>query len=140
MRWEDGNRYGGVEDRRGVPMGVAGGGIGAIALGILGYVFFGINPLTIVTAGKYQINWGFLFTAAAAGTLREGRLILNAATIIGDVTRIPLTSNISIEGATEYLLGVGDTIGVQAFQNSGSAQAVLGIASYSPFITVRKVG
>ena len=31
-------------------MGLAGGGIGAIALGILGYVFFGINPLTVIDA------------------------------------------------------------------------------------------
>jgi predicted metalloprotease len=40
----------GVEDRR--HAGSAGGGIGAIALGILGYVFFGINPLVIMDAAN----------------------------------------------------------------------------------------
>lgn len=48
MDWERGDRYGNVEDRRGMPLGVAGGGIGALALGLLGYFFFGINPLAII--------------------------------------------------------------------------------------------
>jgi predicted metalloprotease len=48
MDWQRGDRYGNVEDRRGMPMGVAGGGIGALALGLLGYFFFGINPLAIM--------------------------------------------------------------------------------------------
>ena len=53
MRWEDGNRYGGVEDRRGMGgVGIAGGGIGAVALGLLGYFLFGINPLTIIDAAN----------------------------------------------------------------------------------------
>ena len=51
MRWEDGNRYGGVEDRRGMGgVGLAGGGLGAAALGLIGYFFFGINPLVIMDA------------------------------------------------------------------------------------------
>ena len=51
MRWEEGNRYGGVEDRRGMGgIGLAGGGLGAAALGLIGYFFFGINPLVIMDA------------------------------------------------------------------------------------------
>jgi predicted metalloprotease len=51
MDWERGDRYGDVEDRRGMPVGgLAGGGIGALALGLLGYMFFGINPLAIIDA------------------------------------------------------------------------------------------
>ena len=51
MRWDQGNRYGGVEDRRGMGgIGLAGGGIGAAALGLIGYLFFGINPLVIMDA------------------------------------------------------------------------------------------
>ena len=52
MEWEDGNRYGNVEDRRGMGGmrrgGVAGGGVGVIVLGIAGYLLFGINPFTIM--------------------------------------------------------------------------------------------
>ncbi len=52
MRWERGNRYGGVEDRRGMRSGgVAGGGIGLVAVALAGYFFFGINPLTILEVG-----------------------------------------------------------------------------------------
>jgi len=52
VRWERGNRYGGVEDRRGMRSGgVAGGGIGLIAVALAGYFFFGINPLTILDVG-----------------------------------------------------------------------------------------
>src|SRR5215471_8869437 len=53
MRWEGGNRYGGVEDRRGLGgAGIAGGGIGAVALGLIGYFVFGINPLLIIDAAN----------------------------------------------------------------------------------------
>ena len=53
MRWDQGNRYGGVEDRRGMGgVGLAGGGIGAAVLGLIGYFFFGINPLVIMDAAN----------------------------------------------------------------------------------------
>jgi hypothetical protein len=51
MEWEDGNRYGDVEDRRGIgPVHIAGGGIGAAVLGLIGYFAFGINPFVIMNA------------------------------------------------------------------------------------------
>ena len=47
MRWQGGRSGGGVEDRRGMGAGtVAGGGLGVAILGIIGYVFFGIDPST----------------------------------------------------------------------------------------------
>lgn len=54
MRWDRGNRYGGVEDRRGMRGGgvVGGGGIGLIAVALAGYFLFGINPLTILEVGN----------------------------------------------------------------------------------------
>jgi predicted metalloprotease len=53
MRWDQGNRYGGVEDRRGIGgIGLAGGGLGAAVLGLVGYFFFGINPLAIMDAAN----------------------------------------------------------------------------------------
>lgn len=45
MRWGGGRRGGGIEDRRGMGgVGIAGGGIGTIALALLGYFVFGIDP------------------------------------------------------------------------------------------------
>jgi len=53
MRWDQGNRYGDVEDRRGMGgVGLAGGGLGAAVLGLIGYFFFGINPLAIMDAAN----------------------------------------------------------------------------------------
>jgi predicted metalloprotease len=53
MRWDQGNRYGDVEDRRGMGgIGLAGGGLGAAVLGLIGYFFFGINPLAIMDAAN----------------------------------------------------------------------------------------
>ena len=51
MRWQGGNRYGDVEDRRGMgggglgPVHIGGGGLGLIAIGLVLYFVFGINPL-----------------------------------------------------------------------------------------------
>jgi len=51
MEWDQGNRYGNVEDRRGIGgIHIAGGGIGAAVLGLIGYFVFGINPLVIMDA------------------------------------------------------------------------------------------
>lgn len=45
MLWEGGRRGGGIEDRRGMGgVGVAGGGLGTMALALIGYFVFGINP------------------------------------------------------------------------------------------------
>ncbi len=47
MRWQGGQRGGGIEDRRGMGGGaVAGGGIGVAVLALIGYFVFGIDPST----------------------------------------------------------------------------------------------
>lgn len=48
MRWQGGQRGGGIEDRRGMGGGVAigGGGIGVLVLAAIGYFVFGIDPST----------------------------------------------------------------------------------------------
>ena len=48
MRWTGGRRGGGVEDRRGLSGGglAAGGGLGAIVIGLIGFFVLGINPST----------------------------------------------------------------------------------------------
>lgn len=48
MRWRGGRSGGGVEDRRGLSGGglAAGGGIGAVVIGLIGYFVLGINPQT----------------------------------------------------------------------------------------------
>jgi uncharacterized protein len=49
MRWDLGRRSDNVEDRRGMgmPVGIAGGGIGAVVLVVLG-LFFGVDPGVLV--------------------------------------------------------------------------------------------
>lgn len=47
MRWQGGQRGGGIEDRRGMSGGaVTGGGIGVLVLAAIGYFVFGIDPST----------------------------------------------------------------------------------------------
>jgi predicted metalloprotease len=54
MRWQTGNRYG-IEDRRGMRMGgmgpVGGGGLAVIAIALIGYFVFGVDPSTFLDAG-----------------------------------------------------------------------------------------
>jgi predicted metalloprotease len=57
MRWQGGRRYG-IEDRRGMGgVGLAGGGLGAAVLGLIGYFVFGIDPGLIMNAAN-QIGGG----------------------------------------------------------------------------------
>ena len=66
MRWEDGERGGNIEDRRGmrprISRGGGGVGIGAIAIVLIGYFVFGIDPATLINAvqdnGGYSQNIG----------------------------------------------------------------------------------
>jgi uncharacterized protein len=45
MQWEGGRRGGGIEDRRGLGGAkIAGGGIGTLAIALIGYFLFGIDP------------------------------------------------------------------------------------------------
>ena len=53
MDWERGSRRGNIEDRRGMRSGggggrMIGGSVGGLALGLIGYFLFGINPLVIM--------------------------------------------------------------------------------------------
>ena len=51
MEWEDGEREGNVEDRRGLhPVAVGGIGVGGLVLAAIGYFVFGINPATTLQA------------------------------------------------------------------------------------------
>jgi len=51
MEWEGGRRSGNIEDRRGLgPVGIAGGGVGAVVLAAIGYFVFGIDPRTTMEA------------------------------------------------------------------------------------------
>lgn len=51
MEWGGGRRQGNIEDRRGLgPVGMAGGGIGAVVLAVIGYFVFGVPPETTMNA------------------------------------------------------------------------------------------
>ena len=65
MRWMGGREGGGIEDRRGMGGGtLAGGGIGAVAIALIGYFVFGIDPFT-----TEQI----VSQMGGAGTQEEGK-------------------------------------------------------------------
>ncbi len=51
MEWEDGERGGNVEDRRGLgPVAAGGVGIGGLVLAAIGYFVFGVSPSTTLRA------------------------------------------------------------------------------------------
>lgn len=53
MEWEGGRRSGNIEDRRGLgPVGIAGGGIGAVVLAAISYFVFGIDPRTTMDVAQ----------------------------------------------------------------------------------------
>jgi len=56
MRWRGGKKYGGIEDRRGMRGGgVAGGGLGVIALGLIGYFVFGLDPNMVMQVANQVV-------------------------------------------------------------------------------------
>lgn len=79
------------------------------------------SRLTCQVAGIYQIT-GTVSLAAAAGSERIARLLLNGATLIGIQVVYPLSVDATaMQVTTLYALAVGDYIELQTWQNSGGA-------------------
>jgi predicted metalloprotease len=73
MRWKDGERGGNIEDRRGMRPGVAGGsiGIGGIAVVLIGYFVFGIDPSTLIGAMEQQGGGSYTQEAGTQGVPQD---------------------------------------------------------------------
>ena len=73
MRWQGGRRGGNIEDRRGLSAaGVGGIGLGGLALALIGYFVFGIDPSTTMsvvqgTGGQAEQQEGVRGTTQDAG-------------------------------------------------------------------------
>ncbi|MGE0093040.1 MAG: neutral zinc metallopeptidase [Alphaproteobacteria bacterium] len=87
MRWMGGRGGGGIEDRRGMGGGtLAGGGIGAIAIALIGYFIFGIDPFTTEQIVS-QIGGAGTQEEGKRGTPEDqaGRFVDVVATNVNDV-------------------------------------------------------
>ena len=80
MQWRMGRRSDNVEDRRGmgVPMGVAGGGIGTIIL-VLAALFFGFDPSVILQGGTRSTGRAGTRARAEQGRQRAAQVRLGGA-------------------------------------------------------------
>lgn len=87
MRWMGGRGGGGIEDRRGMGGGtLAGGGIGAIAIALIGYFVFGLDPFTTAQIAS-QIGGAGVQEQGKLGTPqdRAGRFVDVVSANINDV-------------------------------------------------------
>ncbi|WP_168076017.1 neutral zinc metallopeptidase [Caulobacter sp. SSI4214] len=78
MEWEDGRQEGNIEDRRGMgPVGVVGGGVGAVVLAAIGYFVFGIDPRATLQATQQLQEPAAVQQEGARGrvTDQEGRFV-----------------------------------------------------------------
>ncbi len=90
MQWEDGREGGGVEDRRGIGgsgIGIAGGGLGTLAIALVGYFVFGINPFVTEQVVSQFDNAGSSVEQGRPGTPgdREGRFVDVISANVNDV-------------------------------------------------------
>ncbi|MAT34650.1 MAG: flagellar biosynthesis protein FlgM [Ponticaulis sp.] len=87
MRWKGGRTSGGIEDRRGMKGGVAaGGGLGVIALALIGYFVFGVDPGTTMKVAS-QFGGAGTQEAGEMGTPEDdaGRFVDVVGTNANDV-------------------------------------------------------
>ena len=87
MRWEGGRSGGGIEDRRGMGGGaIAGGGLGTLAIALIGYFVFGIDPNT-TTQVLDQVQQSGPQTAGKTGTPEDpaGKFVDVISASINDV-------------------------------------------------------
>ncbi len=121
MEWGGGRRSGNIEDRRGVgPVGVAGGGVGAVVLAVVAYFVFGVDPQTTMNAveGVQQPPAAQEGVRGQVGD-REGRFIdvieTSNADVWGpvlakhDIRYVPPASVVLYEQATGTGCGTGQS-------------------------------
>jgi hypothetical protein len=91
------------------------------------------NGFTIATAGVYRIGANIRWAANATGQ-RVLYLQVNSSTYIAIASQQAVTggnpTDMSI--VTEYALSAGDTVRLQAFQDSGGALNITAAGNYSP--------
>jgi predicted metalloprotease len=92
MDWRRGSRRGNIEDRRGMRSGgggIVGGSLGGLALGLIGYFLFGINPLVIMQMAE-GIAPPPVQEAGRAGTPADemGRFVDTILTSTADVWNV----------------------------------------------------
>jgi hypothetical protein len=83
---------------------------------------------TIQTPGRWRINWSVRHSGIATGSKVAGRLVKNGSPIktITEATLGGATQSI-VQDVTFATLAVGDVLTLEAWQNSGSANDVIGI-------------
>lgn len=85
MRWEGGRRGGGLEDRRGLGGAkIAGGGIGTLAIALIGYFLFGIDP-RLTTQVVNQFDTPAEQGRAGTPADREGQFVDVISANVNDV-------------------------------------------------------
>ncbi len=117
MRWQGGERGGGVEDRRGMGGGaIAGGGIGVAVLSLIGYLVFGIDPSTTTQVAS-QFGQGGTAQEGTMGTPEDqaGQFVDVVGENINDVWRsklegyAPPASTVIYERGTQTGCGFGQS-------------------------------
>ncbi len=98
------------------------------------------SRITIATAGKYLVIGQGTFAANADGS-RRLQILQSGAYTIGRSACLPAASDpTSIEVRTVVSLVAGDYIQLQAYQSSGVSLNLTTNASYSPVLSVAKIG
>jgi hypothetical protein len=100
----------------------------------------GANGFTIAYAGVYRIGAGVRWAANATGQ-RVLYLLLNGATFIRINGQAAIAggnpTDMGIEA--EYQFAAGDTISLQAFQDSGGALNITAAGNYSPEMWIASI-
>ena len=95
MRWENGEQGGNIEDRRGLrprmPKGGGGVGLGAIAIVLIGYFVFGIDPATLMNAVQ-EDNGGYTQNLDQQQTGQQG----SPSDVSGKFVDVILTSTTQV--------------------------------------------
>jgi hypothetical protein len=92
-----------------------------------------VNGFTIVTGGVYRVGAGVRWAANATGQ-RVLYIILNGVTFLKiNAQQAIIGGNPTDMGIeTEYAFVAGDTVRLQAFQDSGGALNITAAGNYSP--------
>lgn len=92
-----------------------------------------VNGFTIVVAGVYRVGANIRWAANATGQ-RVLYIQLNSSTFIAIASQQAVTGGNPTDMGivTEYSFAAGDTVRLQAFQDSGGALNITAAGNYSP--------